>query len=345
MTRLLTTLSIAILFCVPSFLNAQETFTDPAEWRDAICDATFVGGEFIRDEFADGPFFDLAANQTLDWGSIGTTGESIGLFPTPIGQAAPDVCIFPLIDQDLIFTPDPAAGNVAGFCFQYTGPALITIYDGSNVIDTIMSPPLPFDSTDPFLMICWSNSNQANVTRIELTRGDPTTSPNALSICGAEFAFGDGCDADSDPTCQDRLQGIIDGLYGKLDSASGYDLDWIEAAIYELECAQDPVLWETENRLSDYGTLFFQKNFYATYYLECVSDNALVEDCLIGIQDLLGCVVDAEIDYALENPDVDTNLLAYAEYFEEYADAFADSEMYLNAVLLHFYAWLFANHA
>ena len=63
---------------------------------------------------------------------------------------------------------------------------------------------------------------------------------------------------------------------------------------------------------------------------------------MIEIQDLLSCVVDAEIDFALQNPDVNSNLLEYAEFFENYADQFADAEFYLQAVLLHFYAWVFA---
>ena len=146
-------------------------------------------------------------------------------------------------------------------------------------------------------------------------------------------------------TCQSQLQDVIDALVVKLDSASENDRYWIENAIYELECAQNPYFWETEDRLSDLGSVFFGHNFYATYFLQCVADQDLVEDCLIRVQDLLGCVVEAEVAFAIQNPDASTNLLAYAEEFEAYADAFADAELYLSAVLLHFYAWLFANNA
>ena len=241
---------------------------------------------------------------------------------------------------------DPASGDVEGFCFEYIGAAdfCITVFDGDTVVDTILAPDLltadqqlplfidPIDPTVETAVICWSSSSQANVTRVELK--------GAAFLANAKLAFGD-----FEPTCQDLLQDVIDALIVKRELANPYDQVWIDEAIFELELAQSPDLWATGNRLSDYGEIFFGHNFYATYYLQCVSDQYLVDDCLVGVQDLLGCVVDAEIEFAMENPDARSNLLYYAEYFEHFADAFADAEFYLEAVLLYFYAWLFANHA
>ena len=258
----------------------------------------------------------------------------------------------------VVFTPDPELGNIEGFCLEHTFSinACITIFDGDTVIDTVLPPvfgvdPLDvgtgpvFDQEAETAVICWANTGGANVTRIEVTAFNAVDAPfidGTILLTGSKFVFGDGS---TEPTCQDQLQDLIDALNVKLDLATSYDRDWIELAIYELEWAQSPELWETSDRLSDLGTLFFGHNFHATYFLQCVSDQSLVDDCLVNIQDLLGCVVDAEIEFALENPDVRTNLLAYAEYFESFADAFADAELYLQAVLLHFYAWLFANNA
>ena len=340
MKKVIAALSLCCLF-FPTILPAQDTFTDSSQFQAAICGDIF-GGPIDLDTFTGQTqvgegisIFD--STQILELGTISADEPFIVGF---VDQVAGD-CIVVDEDSTLVLTPNASLGNVEGFCFEYTGAGQIVVFDGTTVIDTITPPPVDPSLGMPASTICWLNSSQSNVTRIELVDSDPGLI--SISICGIQIAFGDGCD--TDPTSQDRLQNIIDNLIVKLDSASGYDVDWIHAAIYELQCAQDPYLWETEDRLSDYGCEFFEKNFYATYYLECVSDNDLVEDCLIGIQDLLGSIVDAEIDFALENPYVNNNLLAYAEYFEDFADAFADAELYLNAVILHFYAWLFASNA
>jgi len=228
--------------------------------------------------------------------------------------------------------------------FGYESRLCIELADGTFLEEVIPATP-DFENDFTPRFFGWTNTSGQEVVGVELKSLD--TEPGeveALGVYSIGFSFGEVCDTTSS-SCQDQLQDILDALTVKLDSASENDRFWIENAIYELECAQNPALWETEDRLSNHGCVFFGHNFYATYFLECVAEDDLVEDCLISIQDLLGCVVDAEIAYALMNPDANSNLVAYAEYFEDYADAFAEAEMYLNAVILHFYAWLFANNA
>ena len=148
-----------------------------------------------------------------------------------------------------------------------------------------------------------------------------------------------------EPTNREKLDNIILQLEDLLPTASINDQYWIEWAICDFVDAQNPDYFATEDRLSDQGTCFFSAVFWATYSLECVADDALVSDSLIAVDDMLACFVEAEIEFALENPDVNTNLLAYAEFFESFAEAFAEVELYIQAVLLHFYAWWFANNA
>ena len=239
----------------------------------------------------------------------------------------------------LVFNVDSGAGDLEGFGFNYgfdgvDGDFTVTIFDSSNnVVDTI-APTVAsaVSGADPF--VGWNNCNGADVARIELCS---TASQNL--VLGGSFSFNAPA---ADPTCQDMLQDLIDDLNDILPNASADDQFWIEWAITDLTSAQDPTFWDTEDRLSDYGTGFFSDVFWATYDLECVCDEVLVEGSLIGIQDLLGCVVDNEIEYALEN-NANQNLIAYAEFFESYAEAYSEAGMYLQAVILHFYAWLLAN--
>ena len=374
--------SFAALVCFTSVLTAQETFTDSAEFEAALSDTASIVCEDFS-ELTDLSGFggdigsilaELPTPQMLPFGTLTTDSQISEEFSQLIsapgnilvlgndlpsgggGGFGPDVdfgdsfAVTGLFlsneeDNPTTIALDPTLGDVEGLCFEYSVATgfCFTVFDGDTVVDTIVAPdfmadgelPSIFDLAEPAAetaVFCWSNSSQANVTRVEIK--------GFVVLTSAKFAFGD-----FEPSCQDLLQDVIDALIVKREFANPYDQVWIDEAILELELAQSPDLWETGNLLSDYGKIFFGHNFYATYYLQCVSDSYLVADCLVGIQDLLGCVVDAEIDFAMENPDVRSNLLDYAEYFESFADAFADAELYLDAVVLYFYAWLFANNA
>lgn len=326
---------LAFFAALPSILNA-DTFDSETAFDDATC------GEFVNDDLNFGQDNTQILDRVLttNWGTFEIGEPFTGNFG--VNLDGDNLILVPDTPAALVFDGTQNVEGVAVTYFGSEGQLCITLADGTTVVETIPPTTDPNDFTPQFFG--WTNTTGQEVTAVSIKATN--TSPDdseAIALSSIGFSFGEICD--TAPTCQDQLQDIIDNLFVKLDSASPSDQVWIEEAIYRLGCAQDPALWVSENRLSDYGTVFFGHNFYATYFLECVYDDDLVEDCLINIQGLLGCVVDAEIDYALENPDANSNLLAYAECFEEYAEAFADAELYLNAVLLHFYAWLFASNA
>ena len=331
--RLAKLIVFACFATASSFVSA-DTFTDRTEWEAAICGVeSFDELEYGQSGFG----FPLDLALTTNWGVFDYTeagfsdnnGFDLGGDPgIVVGEPA------------INLIPNPGQ-NVDGISLAYGGALVLCIElaDGTLIEETAQGDTVNFERQ----FFGWTNTTGQAVAAVQVKAVDSSDGSDGVFLYGAGVSFGE-CDVVVD-TCQSMLQDIIDALEAKLVVASSCDQHWIEDAIYELECAQNPALWETENRLSDLGCAFFCNNFYATYYLECVYDDALVEDCLIGIQDMLGCVVQAEIDFALENPDVSTNLLLYAEYFENYADQFADAELYLQAVILHFYAWLFANNA
>ena len=321
------------LFSSSSHLAFADTFTDQAGWEAAVC------GDVFPDE--------------LEYGQRGVGDILVQVLPTSWGDI--DYPFFAnnsgfnlggdtgiILDQPpMEFAFASGLGSVSGVSFDYQGTGVslcIELADGT-IVEEVAS------SATERTFFGWTNTTGQDVTAVSVKAvdaDDPNGTGGAL-LFAVGFGFGE-CTPNT-PTCQDLLADLIVNLEDKLAVAGGNDQLWIQDAINELVLAQAPELWETENRLSDAGCVFFGHNFYATYYLECVYDQALVNDCLIGIQDLLGCVVDAEIQYATENPNGSSNLLLYAEYFEDYADLFADAELYLEAVILHFYAWLFASHA
>ena len=326
---------LAVFAALPNFASAQS-FVDETAWLDSLC------GQVVNDELDFGQVgvgFPLEIVLPTAWGmfdysSAGFTGNNGIEIDGDTGLLIDDTPQLDLI-------PNPALGNVEGISFGYfadAGELSITLADGSTIVVPVPAAP-PTDRA----FFGWTNDTGQAVTSVSYVVLDTDTDDQLAGFYAIGFSFGDL--KPTTPSCQDQLQSIVDALIVKLDSATGNDRGWIEAAIYELECAQNPLLFETEDRLSDYGNVFFGHNFHATYFLQCVSDQSLVEDCLISIQNLLACVVEAEIAFAIENPDVDANFLAYAEYFEEYAELYADYDLYLEAVLLYFYAWLFANNA
>lgn len=329
-------LFVASLLAFPSLIFAQDTFTSKADWNAAIC------GTVVSDDLefgqVDGSLIQIPIVLSTSWGTYDYDTNTT--FPTnSAGRLGGDSFVIVESLGAAILTTDASNGTVEGICFGYAlddFDVTINLADGSSVTET--APGVAGDTSR--LEFGWVNNTGQDVVSVEIV---PATAGTSALLYGFDYSFGDSCDAD--PTCQDLLADLIDSLYAMLDSADPCDQVWINLAIDELECAQNPLLWETEDRLSDYGCAFFGNNFYATYFLECAQNESLVQPGLIGIQDLLGCVVDNEIEHAKEDPDARGRLIRYAEFFEYYANEFADAECYLQAVLLNFYAWWFAHNA
>lgn len=335
---------IAMLAALPQSLFA-DTFSDANSWIAATTGDNCIPSDYISgfpDAPSDGDGFAALpggadAVLTHSWGTQSFTPTGNPGTNTYGAEFEAGVPTGVVADSEscLVLEPNLANGEITGFAFDLatTGPDLtISILDGATVIETYVVA----QTNNAFFG--WTNTAGASVTSIEICPSDNTA---AYIISNTELCFVDS----GAETCQDKLQQLIDALTADLSTADSQDQQWILCAIAELESAQDAQFWFSGDRLSDDGCGFFNRVFYATYYLECVCDESLVEDDLDAIQVLLGCVVDAEIEYALSHPDVQCNLVLYAEYFEYYADQFADAGCYLRAVILHFYAWLFASHA
>lgn len=342
----ITALCFVTLFVVSHAHANQEVFSDRAAYEAALTGTVSVSDYSALNVLGD--LEEVAGPVDQPWGSITFSASPFGgtnsiiPFPVPardVSGAAPEDretsgISFPA-DTCLSLNLDTANnGPFEGFAFEraaFGTTVTVTLFDSN---DNQIGVPIAIPTDQDFFgLIC----SGMDVSRIEYC-GDADF---ANFYVADSFSFNPISD-EGELTSQEKLQETIDDLTALLSVASQDDQFWIESALFDLTCAQDPTFFATENRLSEFGTGFFNRVFWATYALECVSDGELVSGSLIQIQDLLSCVVDAEIDFALENPDANDCLLEYANFFEDYANQFADAEFYLQAVLLHFYAWVFA---
>jgi len=138
MKTFFTALSLTTVLCFSSLLSAQ-TFTDPADWAAEIC------GDVTSDDFSgftDGepiePGVDSFGAQARPWGTLDSgTGRFLAFQLGPTGM---DIDIFPDVTNSevglsgtglFIFTPDLAGDDFEGFCFQYQGAPVITVFNGT----------------------------------------------------------------------------------------------------------------------------------------------------------------------------------------------------------------------
>lgn len=341
-------------------LHADQTFTDQATFESTVvCDNSIASDFSLFGTIDAGDPFDLPIVQPFGgfefgdsplFGEDETDPNSPFLVNNDLGQA-----IFASVSNSIILTTDLSNGQIAGFGFEFE---VVNFTFGSftsdfteltvNIIDTdgnvaetfvaidiIDEPTTEINSNLSFLG--WQNCNNIDVARIEFFADDAVgfLLSNG-SVCFNEIIV------EEDPTAQSCIEDVIDAINAIIPMASAQDQTFLNEAVYQLMNSLDPSFWATEDRLSSHGTGFFSSVFNATYFLECTSDPAAVADIQNSLQDCLSLVVDNEIDFALENPYVNNNLLVYSDFFESYADAYSDAGLFLEAVLLHFYAWLFA---
>lgn len=335
-----------LFLLLPASNMCAGTYNDGDSFGQAVSGDSCIPSDYLAGFPAPDPIEDFVAfddgSNTVEhsWGS--QTFVATGQIPAgqiPDGAAAIFDNATPLgviaeASHSVVFVPDTSIGQVTGFCFDYAdtlqGGLAVTVFDGIAEIDSFT-----LNASRGF--VGWTAGPNQNATRIEVR---PSSGVEFYTVESVEFCFDAGVSSN-----QSKLQNIIDALSDDLPDARRRDRRWIRAALEELESAQDARFWTNGDRLSDEGCGFFNRIFYATYFLEGVRNADSVVDDLNAIQDLLGCIVDAEIEFALSHPGADTNLVQYAEYFADYADRFADAGCYLRAVILHFYAWLFASYA
>lgn len=340
------------MLCFSSLLSAQ-TFTDFADFADEI------SGTIIIDDFVgltDGEAVEGGAanfgTQTRPWGTLGSSSDTfLGFNTTADGASGYDITIFdldfslpgsgddtPASDPDfLIFTPDLADDQLEGFCFDYRGSPVITIFNGTEVVDTIQAPASPGPGPQADLTICWLNTDLEDVTRIEVTTPFLVQENFSLPtvISSASFAF-ENVSAPPVDTCRSLLEDLILDLGSIESTGNNFDDQLINCALWYLECATNDSLWSDDDHLASCN--FFYYTNFATKYLSWVSDNAEVTQALEDIQAVLSCVTENEIAAATEAGG-NANNLEWAEYYQQCADYFQAIGNYRKASRLRKYAF------
>ena len=334
MRRYITALSLATLLCFSSLLAAQdtssgETFTDFDAFEAEVC-GTIAGDPFDNDNFLEGfSFEDPNFVQTIPGGQVET--EAVVVLNT-----VPATCLIGGvsfgIDVSPAFIADPASGPVEGFCIEYTGSPVISIFDGSTLVDTITPPPTAI-LLDPSnaSTICWLNTDLENVTSISFGG----SADGNGGICGFQFAFGEqGCN--DVETCRSLLQDVIGDVAAIAPVDGTYDQQFLDCAVGFLGCADHDSLWINDDQVANCDAFFFL--YKATKCLSFVTSSPEVDQALADIQDVLSCLAETEIA-AAEAAGGDSSLIACAEYYQSCADAYEEIGFLRKATVLRKLAW------
>ena len=281
-------------------------------------------------------------------------------------------------DFQLNLQLDPAAGPFQGICLDYFNSIeadfQINLYNGSLLLETIeVDRDQPSDTRQSFGYL---NTEQLDVTRIEfrfVETGDfvldesvevdcsdidddkvPVDDPDAEEpedctdverlrmgtlLFDIQVAF---CE-DLPPveaTCYEQLETLVNDIGLVADASDGRDARYYNAAAACSEYMQYEAFWDDDfDRLSRYGGSLFIGGAYTIAYLERVDDpqsDVLIDELL----DVLDCIVNREIDYAIDNGG-EACLIERAEDFADLADIIdEDFDNQVVATLAYKLAWL-----
>jgi len=137
------------------------------------------------------------------------------------------------------------------------------------------------------------------------------------------------------------VKDCIDDL---LVDAEGSEVYFLQQA-HDCVCwMQDDTFWENENRLTAYGGSMFIGAAYTVAYLEWSyhpEADALIEKIMVALE----CIVEAEIEYAIENGGHDCFIEA-AEYYADLAEIIDDDfDSEYVATFAYRLSWLHAFYA
>lgn len=332
MNRLTKILPIFILMFGFSqgFVSAQ-TFDNEADWLASLCPGYVLAEEEYDIDVPDDSFGNPVDNPFQ--GAFGTftvvtsvnNGVSIG---SDEGLA--------IDTSDATLEPDGTLGLVNGLALCYSGGQIsitVTFADGTT---EVVTAPATADITVPGYF-AWTNTSGQDVTSVVMN------SDGLSFILCTDFAFVDElCSGEEDAeTCQDLLDGIIADLVAAMPSGDDCD-DWkIWVAICKLTAAQDDSYWVDGDRLtSAKGCKFFRKAKKAIAYLEC-TDTFDSSDSVAAINTLLSCVVDTEIQDAIDDGG-NACWISLAEYYRDCADIYEAAGYNICAANLRKYAWYYA---
>ena len=307
--------------------TVQELF-DPTniDFVFGFNELTIAGGSITFEDPSGQPVSSLVANSNnLFFAVDGQATSLIGLIAESTVDDTPSSSTIQV---------DTSLGQVAGVCFQFQGLiadeslALLEIFDGDTLIDSFVVPFIDFPGT-----LGYVNTSGANITSVRFSvEGEDLVAVSDLDICFQEVAEED--------TCQSLLADTVSGLQALLPTGDAYDDVAIESALANLTVMQDPVFFDDENRLSSYGLTFFLGAKYSTLFLKQV-DSVDVSDSLTAIQDILACVVDAEIQAAIDRGG-DQDFIDFAMYLEGCAQYFENEGNLIEATAFRKLAWLYA---
>lgn len=188
-------------------------------------------------------------------------------------------------------------------------------------------------SDEPLSFFGYAAPDGVEIASVKLSGGDVAFDNVAVGNC-----------APVDESCFGQIEGIKDSVTALIDASTGCQRHRLEAAFDCLCIMQDPLFWETENRLSCYGASFFVGGAYSIAYLE-YSGHSDVEPIIASVLDLLECIVENEIDYAIANDGNDCHIY-FAEAFADVAETFEEElDLPVVSALAYRLAWLHAYYA
>ena len=226
-------------------------------------------------------------------------------------SGTPEAALDSLIEIDS-FTAclelDPADGQLEGFFIFGNPPLTITLFDGDEAVE-ILNPPLvtgvgilgeisgvgffgrPFG---------WTNADGINVTKIQFDEPVVFDFP-VLGRLDVSFFPGTAPPPPAE-TCFDQLEDVKAATEALLATATDADAYRLQSAFDCICWIQNDAFWvqPSGDRLTSYGSNVFLGGAYTIAFLEHVSDpqaDVIIDQLL----DVLECLVDREIEYAIEN--------------------------------------------
>ena len=324
---------------------------------------------------SDGSLQDLQNPQSLPWGSI--SGSSSLAFETSFSGIYLDIdnddgsrtviapYLFSLVNNvdEIVPTVDftfdnPDRGPLTGFLLGFLpfgGGDIeyqITIYDDLGApIDTFdISIGEEGSNTDMSskdfgsVSVGWINNDDRNVSRVEVA-SKPLSSDVAVAVVGrGQFAF-----LDAEPpveTCFDQLTDVRDEVANLLTTSEGRDAAYLRGALSCIQWSQNDWFWEqpSGDRLSIYGSSVFIGAAYTVSYLKRVKDpqaDVIIDDLL----DVLECIVDNEIEYAIANGGRESFIERAVDFAELGEIIDGDFDNQVVATLAYKLAWVHAYYA
>ena len=360
--------------------NAQNTTFTGSTAIDDFNAATLDVGTRVDDDFASlrdvngdeidlDEFTPLLNPQDLAFGQIsgpvveGASGQA-SFSAIPLNDGVVGV-VTALAEADteeepIVFTfNNPELGPLNGFLFSFTRP-LTNITSGDVVVSTfngdtplesfvVSSDELSSDANgvDSFSFGLINDDASQNITSVEVMAADGSETDGALNgliVTDARFVF-----SDVEPpveTCFAQLTDVGLEVSALLANSEGRDAAYLRGALSCIQWSQSDFFWEqpSGDRLSIYGSSVFIGAAYTVSYLQRVDDpqaDVIVDQLL----DVLECIVDNEIEYAIANGGRESFIERAVDFAELGEIIDGDFDNQVVATLAYKLAWVHAYYS